>query len=201
MERLIYVAGAIGVAGALYAALSGAPGAGATVITGVSVAAALVATPLAFRTPAAAPLAAAARLTGRLTFYALALLLSFSAVAARLRFADGLPPQLVPALLPFLAAAAFLLAGLRNPEVDSLARGEALLVAATAIAFLLGLSLETGRGAALVASLAVAFLSLGRVVRGVSWKARGALAEGVAVGALLVAAKLAELLGPAALRP
>jgi hypothetical protein len=76
-----------------------------------------------------------------------------------------------------------------------------MLVAATAIAFLLGLSLETGRGAALVASLAVAFLALGRVVRGVSWKARGALAEGVVVGVLLVVARLAELLGPAALRP
>ena len=201
MERLIYVAGAVGVAGALYAALSGAPGAGATVLTGVSVAAALVAAPLAFRAPAAAQLAAAARVTGRFSFYALALLLSFSVLATRLRFAEGFPPQLVPALLPFLAAAAFLLAGLRNPAVDSLARGEAMLVAVTAVAFLLGLSLETGRGAALVASLAVAFLSLGRIVRGVSWRARASLAEGLTVGALLVVARLAELLGPAALRP
>jgi hypothetical protein len=201
MERLIYVAGAVGVAGALYAVLGGAPGAGATVITGVSVAAALVAAPLAFRAPAAARLAAAARITGRLSFYVLALLLSFSVVAARLRFVDGFPPQLVPALVPFLAAAAFLLAGLRDPGVDSLARGEAMLVAATALAFLLGLSLETGRGAALVASLAIAFLALGRIVRGVSWRARASLAEGLVLGALLGAARLVELLGPAALRP
>jgi len=58
-------AGAVGVAGALYAALSGAPGAGATVLTGVAVAAALVSAPLAFRAPAAVRLAAAARVTGR----------------------------------------------------------------------------------------------------------------------------------------
>lgn len=201
MERLIYVAGAVGVAGALYAALSGASGAGATVLTGVSVAAALVAVPLAFRAPDAARLVAAARVTGRFSFYALALLLSFGVVAARLRFTEGFPPQLVPALLPYLAAAAFLLAGLRDPEVDSLARGEAMLVAATAVAFLLGLSLETGRGAALVASLAIAFLAVGRIVRGISWRARASLVEGVAVGVLLVAARLLELLGPASLRP
>lgn len=201
MEWLIYVAGAIGVAGALYAALSGAPGAGATVLTGVSVAAALVAVPLAFRAPAAARLASAARITGRLSFYALALLLSFGVLAARLRFAEGLPPMLVPAVVPFLVAAAFLLAGLRNPAVDSLARGEAMLVAATAVAFLLGLALETGRGAALVASLAVAFLALGRIVRGVSWRSRASLVEGVAVGLLLLSARVVELFGPAALRP
>jgi hypothetical protein len=194
MERLIYVAGAVGVAGAVYAALSGAPGAGATVLTGVAVASALVAAPLAFRDPGAARLAAAARLTGRLSFYVLSLLLSFGALAARLRFADGLPPLLVPAVLPFLAAAAFLVAGLRNPDVDSLARGEAMLVAATALAFLLGLSLETGRGAALVASLAIAFLALGRIVRGVSWRARAPLVEGLAVATALVVARAAELL-------
>jgi len=194
MERVIYVAGAVGVAGALYAALSGAPGAGATVLTGVAVAAALVSAPLAFRAPAAVRLAAAARVTGRVSFYVLALLLSFGVLAARLRFGEGFPPQLVPAVLPFLTAAAFLVVGLRRPEVDSLARGEAMLVTATAVAFLLGLSLETGRGAALVASLAVAFLALGRIVRGVSWRARAALVEGVAVGTALVVARLAELL-------
>jgi len=200
MERLIYLAGALGVAGALLAARAGTPEAGATVLTGVAVAAALVAAPLAFRAPAAERLAAAARTTGRFSFYALALLLSFGAVAARLRFTAGYPPILLSAVLPLLVAAAFLVAGLRRPEVDSLARGEAMLVAATAIAFLLGLSLETGKGAALVATLALAFLALGRLVRGVSWRSRGALVEGIVVGALLVLARIAELLGPAALR-
>jgi hypothetical protein len=200
MERLIYLAGALGVAGALLAARTGTPEAGATVLTGVAVAAALVAAPLAFRAPAAERLAAAARITGRFSFYALALLLSFGAVAARLRFSSGFPPMLLSALLPFLVAAAFLASGLRRPEVDSLARGEAMLVAATAVAFLLGLSLETGKGAALVATLAVAFLAVGRVVRGVSWRARGALVEGIAVATLLLLARLAELLGPASLR-
>jgi len=58
-----------------------------------------------------------------------------------------------------------------------------------------GLSLEGGRGAVIVANLALAFLGLGRIMRGRSSGARSALWEGVAVVALLVAARVVEFTG------
>jgi len=58
-----------------------------------------------------------------------------------------------------------------------------------------GLTLEGGRGAILVANLAVAFLGLGRIVRGRTSGDRAALLEGIAVVGLLTAARIAEVAG------
>jgi hypothetical protein len=56
-----------------------------------------------------------------------------------------------------------------------------------------GLSLENGRGAILVANVAVAYLALGRIVRGRASGDRTVLGEGVAVLGILVAARLLEI--------
>jgi hypothetical protein len=156
--------------------------------------AALAAGALVVRDPSRLPLAAASRLLGRLAFYGAAFLLSFHDVANHLRFEDGITPAIALVVLPLLAAAvAALAAGLRRDDVDPLARGEAMLLAATVLALGAGLSLEAGRGAAVVANLSLAFLAIGRIVRGLSWLARGPFWEGMAVSGALVASRFLEI--------
>ncbi len=153
-----------------------------------ALAAAFVATPLAVRGPALAPAARALRAEGRVIFYLAAYALSFVSIADATRFRSGLASEgLVSALPPLLAAAAALVAGLRRSDVDAHARGEAMLLVATVVAFAAGLSLDTGAGTAIVAAMSLAFLSVGRIVRGLSWHARGPFFEGVAVTTLLAA--------------
>jgi hypothetical protein len=73
--------------------------------------------------------------------------------------------------------------------VDAHTRGEAMLLVATVVAFAAGLSLDTGNGTALVATMALAFLAVGRIVRGRTVLARGPFLAGGAVGALLLAVR------------
>jgi len=137
-----------------------------------------------------------ARVAGRILFLVVALALSFGKVAQAARIASPGSPTLLLAVAPLALIAALLLAvGLRRGQVDTLARGEAMLMVAALPAVYAGLSLEGGRGAVIVANLAIAFLGLGRIVRGKSSGLRSVLLEGIAVVALLVVARVVELAG------
>lgn len=166
------------------------------VLVPLTVGATLAALPLVARNAREEQLAGAARVGGRVLFMLVALALSFGGVARAARIASPGSPTLLLAVVPLAVIAALLLvAGLRRERVDSLARGEAMLMVASLPAIYVGLSLEEGRGAVIVANLALAFLGLGRIVRGRASGQAGALWEGVAVVAVLVAARLAEFAG------
>ncbi|MFT3913112.1 MAG: hypothetical protein QM704_03185 [Anaeromyxobacteraceae bacterium] len=175
------------------------PWSGPVVLIALAVAAALVASPLGFRAPGAVGPTGVARVAGRFAFYALALALSLPTLAAGAALLA--PPPLgfwLAVLPPFLVALACLLVGLRSHDVDPLARGEAMLVAATVAAFAAGLSLPNGQGAPLVGTLALVFLGAGRIVRGSAHGARAVHLEGLVVVLLAIAAKLAaSMLEPA----
>ncbi len=192
--RVLLTVAAIGVALTLASGLDALRADEAVLPMIAALGAALAAAALVVRDPARLPLGAAARLLGRLAFYAAAYLLSFHEVARHLRFDEGLTRELALAVVPLLAvAAAALAAGLRRDDVDPLARGEAMLLAATVLAIGAGLALEAGRGATVVANLALAFLAIGRIVRGLSWLARGPFWEGMAVAGVLVASRFLEI--------
>lgn len=160
----------------------------------VALAAAFAAAPLAARGEGLLPAVAALRVLGRGLFYVTAFSLSFAPVADAMRLRSGsTSPGLLAAVPVFLLAAAALAAGMRRADVDPHARGEALLLGATVIAFAAGLSLPTGEGAAIVANLALAFLAAGRIVRGVSWLARAPFFEGLFVAACLGGARLLDV--------
>jgi hypothetical protein len=155
--------------------------------------AALAAAPLVLRTEALAPAAAALRGVGRGAFYLVAFALSFVPVAEALRLHSAASPGFLAALPPFLLALGAVVIGLRRSEVDAHARGEAMLLTATVVAFAAGLFLETGKGAAVVANLSLAFLAAGRLVRGVSWMARGPFWEGLLLAAVLVGSRIVDV--------
>jgi hypothetical protein len=156
----------------------------------------LAALPLAARDPRQEQFASAARVAGRLVFLAVALALSFGKVARAARIDSPGSPTLLLAVVPLAVIAALLLvAGLRREQVDPLARGEAMLMVVALPAVYAGLCLEGGRGAILVANVSVAYLGLGRIVRGRASGQRAVLVEGVAILGLLVLARLAELAG------
>lgn len=161
-----------------------------------SLGAALAAAPLAIRGEALASAAAALRGTGRWLFYLVAFALSFVPVAEALRLPSVATPGFLAAVPTFLLALAAVLAGLRRSDVDAHARGEAMLLTMTVLAFTAGLFLETGKGAAVVANLALAFLAAGRIVRGLSWGSRGAFWEGLAVAAVLAGTRIIEVALP-----
>ncbi len=162
-----------------------------------ALAAAYAASPLAARGEILGAVASGLRFVGRALFYLAAYALSFAAVAEAVRMRPGTAgPAISAALPPFLFAAVSVAVGLRRDDVEAHARGEAMLLAATVLAFAAGLSLDTGNGAALVANMALAFLSVGRVVRGLSTLARAPFYEGLAVAAALVASRAVEVLGP-----
>lgn len=156
----------------------------------------LGALPLVARDPREERFFGAARIAGRLLFLAVALALSFARVARAARIADPGSPSLLLAVVPLALVAGLLLAaGLRRANVDPLARGEAMLMVAALPAVYAGLSLEDGRGAVTVANLALAFLGLGRIVRGKASGRRAVLAEGIAIVALLTLARIVETAG------
>ncbi len=151
---------------------------------------------------AAAPLAvhsgspaavATLRAVGRITFYLAAWALSFVAVADALRFRSPGSTGLLAALPALLLALTAVLLGLRRTDVDAQARGEAMLLVATVIAFATGLFLETGTGTAVVANMALAFLAAGRIVRGLSWCARPPFWEGLLVAAVLAVSRVPDV--------
>jgi hypothetical protein len=155
-----------------------------------ALAAAFAATPLVVHGTQLAVAAQGVRTLGRILFYASAYALSFVPVAEVARFHGGLASEgLLAALPPFLLAAAAVASGRGRSDVDAHARGEAMLLAATVAAFAAGLSLDTGNGTALVATMALAFLSVGRIVRGLAFLQRGPFLEGIAVAAVLVASR------------
>ncbi|HET7826968.1 MAG TPA: hypothetical protein VFK90_16655 [Anaeromyxobacter sp.] len=161
-----------------------------------ALAAALASAPLVLRGEAFAPTANALRCVGRAVFYVSAFALSFVPVAGALLLRSPTSPGLLAAAPPFLLALAALVAGLRRTDVDAHARGEAMLLTATVLAFAAGLFLDTGSGAAVVANLALAFLAAGRIVRGVSWLARGAFWEGLVVAAIVAMSRMVEVTLP-----
>jgi hypothetical protein len=153
-----------------------------------ALAAAFAATPLVVHGSDLAPAAQGVRTLGRIVFYAGAYALSFAPVAEASRFQTGVSSEgLLAALPPLLLAAAAVATGHRRAEVDAHTRGEAMLLVATVVAFAAGLSLDTGNGTALVATMALAFLAVGRIVRGLTFLAREPFLEGIAVGAVLLA--------------
>lgn len=163
---------------ALGAALAGAP---------------LAVAPLQARSDTARRLAGAARLTGRLAFVGAAWALSFADLAREVRLQWPLPGVVLAAAGPALALALAALAiGLRRDDVEPLARGEAMLLFATVLAFAAGLSLETGRAASLVANLVLAFLAAGRIVRGLSANRRAPFWEGMAIAGLVLVTRFLE---------
>ena len=183
------VASALAVALALAAALLLSGIADGVLLPMAALAAAFSALPLAVRGPALAP-ASAVRTLGRFLFYAAAFALSFVQLADIARFRTGLQSEgLLAAVPPFLIGAAALRAGWRRADVDAHTRGEAMLLVATVIAFAAGLSLDTGAGTALVATMAIAFLAVGRLVRGLSSLCRASFLEGVSVAAVLVVSR------------
>ncbi len=185
-------AAGVGVACTLAAALLGMRD--GVLLPLVALAAAFTAAPLVARGDAFAPAAAALRTVGRVLFYLAAWALSFVAVADAVRFRAGLAsPGLLAAIPAFALAATGAVMGLRRADVEPHARGEAMLLVATVGAFAAGLALEDGRGAAIVANLALAFLAVGRVVRGLSWLARAPFWEGLAVGAVLLASRVLDV--------
>jgi hypothetical protein len=192
-------AAGIGVACTLAAALLGVRD--GVLLPLVALAAAFAAAPLVARGEAFAPAASALRDVGRGLFYLAAWALSFVAVADAVRLRLGVAsPGLLAAIPAFGLAAAAAAMGLRRTDVEPHARGEAMLLVATVVAFAAGLSLEGGSGAAVVANLALAFLAVGRVVRGLSWLARGPFWEGLAVGAVLLVSRLLDVTGATWLR-
>jgi hypothetical protein len=155
-----------------------------------ALAAAFAATPLATRGDALAPAARALRVEGRVLFYLAAYALSFVPVAEASRFHGGLASEgVLAAIPPLLLAGTAVAVGLRRADLDPMARGEAMLLAATVVAFAAGLSLDTGDGTALVATMALCFLAVGRVMRGLHFGVRAAFFEGIAVAGILVATK------------
>jgi drug/metabolite transporter (DMT)-like permease len=161
----------------------------------MTVGATLAALPLVVRDSREERGAGAARIAGRVLFLAVALALSFARVARAAQIASPASPTLLLAVGPLTLIAALLLAvGLRRENVDSLARGEAMLMVASLPAVYVGLSLENGRGAVIVANLAVAFLGLGRIVRGRASANRAAMGEGIAIVAILFVARMAEFM-------
>jgi len=166
------------------------------VLVPMSVGATLAALSLVARDAREEQAAAWARAVGRVLFLVVALAVSFAPVARAARIVSPGSPALLLAVVPLALVAALLLAaGLRRDNVDSLARGEAMLMVVALPAVYAGLTLEGGRGAILVANLAVAFLGLGRIVRGRTSGDRAALIEGIAVVGLLTAARIAEVAG------
>jgi hypothetical protein len=183
-------AAAIAVVLALAAALF-IPGIGDGVLLPLTaLAAAFAATPLMVHGSQLTRAAQGVRTLGRILFYASAYVLSFVPVADAARFRNPLASEgLLAALPPFLVAAAAVAIGRRRTDVDAHARGEAMLLAATVIAFAAGLSLDTGNGTALVATMSLAFLAVGRIVRGLAFLQRGPFLEGIAVATVLVASR------------
>jgi hypothetical protein len=154
-----------------------------------ALAAAFAAMPLAVRGDGLTP-ATAVRTLGRFLFYAAAYALSFVQLADLARFKTGLHSEgLLSAVPPFLLGAAALRSGWRRADVDPHTRGEAMLLVATVLAFAAGLSLDTGAGTALVATMALAFLAVGRIVRGLTSLCRASFLEGLCVAAVLVASR------------
>lgn len=185
-------AAGIGVACTLGAALLGVRD--GVLLPIVALAAAFAAAPLVASGEALAPAAAALRAVGRVLFYLAAWALSFVAVAGAVRIRAGLAsPGLLAAIPAFALGAVAAAIGLRRADVEPHARGEAMLLVATVVAFAAGLSLESGSGAAIVANLALAFLAVGRIVRGRSWLARGPFWEGLVVAAVLLASRALDL--------
>jgi hypothetical protein len=164
------------------------------VLVPLTVGATLAALPLVAREPREEQVTAAARVVGRVLFLLVALALSFGRVAREAHIASPGSPTLLLAVAPLAVIAALLLViGLKREQVDPLARGEAMLMVVAIPAVYAGLSLEDGRGAVIVANLAIAYLGLGRILRGRSSGNRAALGEGVVVVAALVVARALEL--------
>lgn len=192
-------AAGLGVACTLGAALLGVRD--GVLLPMVALSAAFASAPLVARGAAFAPAATALRAVGRVLFYASAWALSFVALADAVRLQEGpASPGLLAAIPAFLLAAFAVLLGLRRVDVDAHARGEAMLLTATVVAFAAGLSLEGGSGTALVANMALLFLAVGRVVRGLSWLSRAPFYEGLSVAAALVASRVFDVTGSQWLR-
>ena len=155
-----------------------------------ALAAAFTTAPLVVRGAQVASAAQGVRTIGRILFYAAAYALSFVWIADLARFQTGLQSEgVLAALPPLLVAAAAVGVGHRRADVDAHARGEAMLLVATVVALAAGLSLDTGNGTALVATMSLAFLAVGRIVRGLAFLARAPFLEGIAVATLLVASR------------
>jgi hypothetical protein len=146
--------------------------------------------PLVVRGGTMSPAASAVRTFGRFLFYASAYALSFVQLADAARFRTGIASEgLLAGVPPFLLGAAAVWSGWGRLDVDPHTRGEAMLLVATVLAFAAGLSLDTGAGTALVATMALAFLAVGRIVRGLSSLCRASFVEGVGIAAILVASR------------
>jgi hypothetical protein len=191
--RLAAAAG-LAIALALAAALLASGQGDGVLLPLTALAAAFAATPLVVRGAALAPAAEALRIEGRVLFYMAAYALSFVRVAEATRFRSGIASEgLLAALPPLLGSACAVLAGLRRNDVCAHVRGEAMLLVGTTVALAAGLSLDTGNGTAIVATMSLAFLAVGRIVRGLSWLARDAFVEGIAVATVLVASRAFEV--------
>jgi uncharacterized membrane protein len=192
-SRALAVVTVLGAGAMLAAALEGTREGEAVPLAFAALAAACAAAPLAARGARGEHVAPAFRLVGRVGFYLVAYALSFGDLADDQRI-DAWTGVVLGAVVPSLAVAAALLAsGLRRADVDPLARGEAMLLAGTVAAFGVGQGLASGGGTAAVANMALVFLAVGRIVRGLSWLRRAPFWEGMAIAGVLVASRFLEL--------
>jgi hypothetical protein len=192
-SRALAACAALGAAAVVQRSLDVAGNGHVAPLAFAAIGAAFAAAPLAARAARGARIAAALQVCGRVLFYLAALALSFGAVADAVRLPRW-PAATLAAVVPaMIIAAALVAAGLRRRDVDPLARGEAMLLAATSVALAIGHALPTGTGTALVANLALAFVAVGRVVRGRSTLDRASFYEGAGLIAALVLARVLEL--------
>lgn len=166
------------------------------VLAPLTVGATLGSLPLGARDALEERVSGGARVVGRILFLVVAYSLSFGKIARSAWIAAPGSPTLLLAVVPLAAIAALLLfIGLKREKVDPLARGEAMLMVAALPAVYAGLALEGGRGAVIVANLAIAYLGLGRIMRGRSSRSGAALREGIAIVVVLLACRALELAG------
>jgi uncharacterized membrane protein len=192
-SRALAVVTALGAAFMLAAIVAGARGEEAVPLALAALAAACAGAPLAARGARGEHVAPALRVVGRVGFYLAAYALSFGDFADAQRIAEW-SGYVLAAVVPALAVAAALLAsGLGRADVDALARGEAMLLVGTVVAFALGQGLSSGTGTTIVANMALVFLAVGRIVRGLSWLRRGPFWEGMALAGVVVTSRFFEL--------
>lgn len=189
-SRALALVGAAGLAIALSAALHG----GQATLALLTLSSALAAVPLVARGDAAARLAPALRLAGRVAFVVATFQLSFVDEAKRALLGEGTSPELLFAVLLPAALAGILFAPvLRRDDVEPLAWLEALVAVGSMVALLAALSFPRPMVAAVIANVALVALATERIASGLARLERAPFWEGMAVALVVLVARFVEI--------